>query len=291
MATIHSINHGEVFIETYQDLFIYHLQGRVRDRDERLLGENFLGNWVEDNESFLFFSAPANEIISNLLKARSDLVFFDDYHFTYEQWQGAGLSPFKIENFLIVPPWDQTDAEKGELKIILDAGVVFGTGLHPTTRDCLRAMVYLRRRYPWNKVMDFGTGTGLLAIAAALLGSKDVLAIDLNPLSVKTAKKNVRLNQLESFIRVIEGRVEDFVNEDADLLLANIHFEVIRKILGNKGFRERPWFIISGLMRSQVQEVKWKMEKYDLQVIHEWDNDMTWYTILAQNGKLASLNQ
>jgi len=266
------------------------LRGRVRDIDERFLGKNFLGNWVEDNESFLFFSAPSSEIISSLLKNRSDLVFFDDYHFTYEQWQGARLKPLKIENFLIVPPWDQTQTEKGDLKIILDPGVVFGTGFHPTTRDCLRAMVYLRGRYPWEKVMDFGTGTGILAIAAALLGSKEVLAVDLNPLSVKTAKKNVSLNQLRDIIKVMEGRVENFVNEDADLLVANIHYEVIRKILKNKGFRDRNWFIISGLMRSQVQEVKWQMEKYDLQVIHEWDNDMTWYTILAENGQLASLD-
>ncbi|MBW1886818.1 MAG: 50S ribosomal protein L11 methyltransferase, partial [Deltaproteobacteria bacterium] len=229
-------------------------------------------------------------IISFLLKNRSDLVFFDDYHFTYEQWQGAGLTSFKIENFFIVTPWDQTEAAKGELKIILDPGVVFGTGFHPTTRDCLKAMVYLRSRYPWEKVMDFGTGTGILAIAAALLGSKEVLAVDLNPLSVKTAKKNVSLNHLEEIIEVIEGRVENFVNEDADLVVANIHYEVIRKILENKGFREKGWFIISGLMRSQVQEVKWQMEKYDLQVIHEWDNDMTWYTILAKNGKLVSLH-
>ena len=78
--------------------------------------------------------------------------------------------------------------------------------------------------------------------------------------------------------------------EEADLVVANIHYEVIQKILGNKGFRERGWFIISGLMRSQVQEVKWQMEKYDLQVIHEWDNDMTWYTILAENSKLAPIH-
>ena len=246
---------------------------------------------MEDNESFLFFSVSSSEIISSLLKYRPDLVFFDDYHFTYEQWQGAGLEPLKIEKFLIVPPWDQTHAEKGELKIILDPGVVFGTGLHPTTRDCLRALVYLHSRYPWEKVMDFGTGTGILAVAAALLGSKEVLAIDLNPLSVKTAKKNVRLNHLDEIIKIIEGRAEDFVNEDADLVVANIHYEVIHKILKKKGFREKDWFIISGLMRSQAQEVKWQMEKYDLQVIHEWDNDMTWYTILAENGRVASLNQ
>jgi len=266
------------------------LRGRVRDIDERLLGENFLGNWVEDNESFLFFSSPSSEVVSGLLNDRSDLEFFDDYHFTYEQWQGSCLTPLRIENFLIVPPWNQIEAEKGELKIILDPGVVFGTGLHATTRDCLKAMVYLRSRYPLGKVMDLGTGTGLLAIAAAFLGSKEVLAVDLNPLSVKTAKKNVRLNCFEEIIKVIEGRVEGFVNEKADLVVANIHYEVIGKILENKGFRERSWFIISGLMRSQVQEVKWQMEKYDLQVIHERDNDMTWYTILAENSKLASLH-
>ena len=252
------------------------------------MGENFLGNWVEDNDSFLFFSAPSSEIISDLLKNRSDLLFFDDYHFTYEQWQGSGLTPFKIGNFLIVPPWDKTEAEKGELKIILDPGVVFGNGFHPTTRDCLKALVYLHNRYSWEKVMDLGTGTGILAIAASLIGAKDVLAVDLNPLSVKTAKKNVRLNQLEEIIKVIEGRAENFVDEAADLVMANIHYDVIQKILENRSFREKGWFIISGLMRSQVKEVKWQMQKYNLQLIHEWDNDMTWYTVLAKNSNLIN---
>jgi ribosomal protein L11 methyltransferase len=251
----------------YGELFIYYLQGRVRDWDERCLGERFLGNWVEDNTSFLFFSAPSREIVLRLLRKRSDLEWIDDYRFAYEEWQGGGLKPVKIENFLIVPPWEEIEAKEEETTIILDPGVVFGTGLHPTTKDCLRAMAHLRRKYSFQKVVDLGTGTGILALAAAFLGAEQVLALDLNPLCVKTAKRNVSLNH----------------HQAADLVVANIHHAVVQRILGTKNSHEMRWFVISGLMRSQARDLKWQMEKYGLRIVKEWDHEMTWYTMLAKN--------
>ncbi|MFC1867734.1 50S ribosomal protein L11 methyltransferase [Thermodesulfobacteriota bacterium] len=268
----------------YEDLYIYYLEGRVSDRDEQTLGNFFLGNWIEDNFSFLFFSAASKDIVTELLKMRPDLELIDDYQFTYEQWQGGGLASVKIENILIVPPWEEIEPDTGEIKIIMDPGVVFGTGLHPTTRDCLKAMISLKKQYPFEKVMDLGTGTGILAIAAASLGVKEVLAVDLNPLSVKTAKNNVSLNGFEKAISVVKGKAEDFVAETADLIVANLHYDVIRGLLEEKGFLEKKYFIISGLMRSQAGYIKDRMGKYNLILLNEWDHEMTWYTLLARRG-------
>ncbi|UCB50913.1 MAG: 50S ribosomal protein L11 methyltransferase, partial [Deltaproteobacteria bacterium] len=173
--------------------------------------------------------------------------------------------------------------EDGKTEIILDPGVVFGTGLHPTTEDCLKAMAHLHGQSSLGRVLDLGTGTGILAIAAARLGAEKVLAVDLNPLSVKTARRNVRLNGLEGSIEVVKGMAEDFVEETADLVVANLHHSVIVKLLEKEGFMEKRWFIISGLLRSQVRETRDQLGERALYVAREWDQEGTWYTLLVRN--------
>ncbi|MGD8228951.1 MAG: 50S ribosomal protein L11 methyltransferase [Desulfobacteraceae bacterium] len=268
----------------YRDLYVYLIDGLVKERDETTFGDAFLGNWVEDQSSFLFFSVPSKEKVQELVGGRSDVEFIEEHHFTYEEWQGGRLQPVRVENFLIVPPWERVEAADGELRIVLDPGVVFGTGLHPTTQGCLKALAYLHTQVPIWKVLDLGTGSGVLAIAAAFLGAKGVLAVDLNPLAVRTSRRNVALNQLERIIRVAEGNAEDFVDEPAELMMANIHHEVMARLIDTESFQGKDWFIFSGLMRSQVRKVKAQLEKYGLKVLREWDHEMTWYTLLVKSA-------
>jgi ribosomal protein L11 methyltransferase len=269
----------------YQDLYIYLLEGMVKKKEESYLGSAFIGNWVEEDTSFLFFSKPSADVLSQLLKMRPGLEVVEDYHFAYEQWQGGRLKPLKVDDFIIVPHWDRVEANEKEIQIILDPGVVFGNGLHPTTRDCLRALAFAGRQRPFDRVLDLGTGTGILAVAAALLGAKRVLAVDLNPLCVRTANENVRLNGLNGIIQGIEGRAEDFVNEAVDLVIANIHKEIIGRLLLKEGFRKKDRLIISGLMRSQYREIKAQLGRHDFHILREWDYDMTWFTMLVEKEK------
>jgi ribosomal protein L11 methyltransferase len=280
---MHRLQNG-ISAGPYNDLYIYHIKGRVTANDELKLGNNFIGNWVEDDFSFLFFSAVSRDPVSALLENRFDLELMDDYLFTYEEWQGGEFTTVKIDNFLIVPPWEDDEASLDEIRIIMDPGVVFGTGIHPTTTNCLKAISRTKKYYSFKKVLDIGTGTGILAIASARLGAKEVLAIDLNPLSVKTAKKNVGLNKLEDVIKVTEGRAEGFLEESADLVVANIHYEVIRRLLGHKGFIQKGYFIFSGLMRSQARDIKDMATGNNLIILKEWDHEMTWFTFLARKG-------
>ena len=225
--------------DPYQDIYIYLINGFVSERDGADFGEAFIGNWVEDESSFLFFSRPSIDPISMLLVKQSDLEHIDEFHFTYEEWQGGGLEALRVERFLIIPPWEESAAIKGEIEILLDPGVVFGTGLHPTTRDCLRALARLGDEAPFESVLDLGTGTGILAIAAVRLGAGRILAVDLNPLSVKTARKNVAHNRLEDQIRVQQGRAEAFIKEPVDLVMANIHHDAMASLLKRKAFLQK----------------------------------------------------
>jgi len=218
-----------------ENLYIYLISGTLTESNETALGGTFMGNWVEGNSAFLFFSAPAENQVAGLLKNRRELHLEDSYHFTYEDWQGGGLDTLKIGPFLVVPPWQESPAAKGRIKILLDPGVVFGNCLHPTTKTCLEALSIVAKRTRIDHVLDLGTGTGILAIAAVQLGALTALAVDFNPLCVKTAAGNFELNGLGTQVRAVEGKAEDFAEEKADLLVANIQHDVIRDFLKKSG--------------------------------------------------------
>ena len=264
------------------DLYIYLMKGILREKDEEFLGDAFIGNWVEGKSSFLFFSCPSRERIEGLLNYCPDLELDEDYHFSYDEWQGGGLDVLEIDPFVILPPWLKNRPDNNAMEILLDPGVVFGNCLHPTTRDCLRALSSSSGETGLGHVLDLGTGTGILAIAAALLGAKKVVAVDLNPLCVKTAARNVELNHQEEIIHVLEGKAEDFADDPADLVVANIHYEVIRRLLEKGSFHEKTRLVISGLMRTQWRDLKKQLEKRGFQPLREWDDDATWFTVLAE---------
>lgn len=274
----------------YEDLYIYLMKGLVSREEEAQFGKFFLGNWVEEDTCFLFFGEPSEGIVSELLKGRSDLQLLENYHFSYEQWQGAFSEPLRIDRFLIVPPWLDAVEGPGETKILLDPGLVFGTGLHASTRDSLKALSYVHSRSAIEKVIDLGTGTGVLALASALLGAQRVLAVDLNPLCVKTARKNVQWNHLESRIEVKEGKAEDVAELQADLVLANIHWDVLKTLLTKEGFRRNPWIVLSGLMRSHARDLESDLSRYGLQVVKAWEDEATWYTMLV-NGEMPKVEK
>jgi len=266
---------------SYQDLYIYYLKGSLKREEESHLGLTFLGNWAEEDSSFLFFTQPSKDLVQRIIDKDKRLRLIDEFHFTYEEWVGGKVIPRKVSRFLIVPPWEDRQQNDGELKMLLNPGVVFGTSLHPSTRDSLLALLEISDKLLSCRVLDLGTGTGILAIGAALLGAERVLAVDNNPLAAKTAMLNVKLNGLEESIEVREGLAEDIVEPPSDLLIANIHYDIILKLIKEEEFIKKKYFILSGLMRSQATNIKLELSRYPAEIIHEWDNDMVWHTILG----------
>lgn len=273
----------------YRDLYIYLVDGPVASRFETGLGAAFIGNWVEGSQSFLFFSRPAFDEVKWLLGEAPGLTVMDEFRFTYEEWQGGGLDPARIGPFEIRPPWLKVGSCPDAVEIVLDPGVVFGNGLHPTTRDCLLALSHVFENVSKvDRVIDLGTGTGILALASAKLGARRVTAVDLNPLCVRTARANVRLNGLNGRVTVHEGKAEDHIVEETELIVANLHFELIKTLLDMGGFRSVDRVIISGLLRTQWREARHALMAGGYQIAREWDQEMTWFTIFALRKAFVS---
>jgi ribosomal protein L11 methyltransferase len=261
----------------YQDLYIYYLSGRLHPH----LGfnpEHFLGSWEEGDFSFLFFTQPAAELVQKAVAGLPGLDLIDHYHMTYEEWQGEDIAPCRIGPFIITPPWFAIDKNEIETTIILDPGVVFGTGTHPTTRDCLEALQLAFADGSIRTALDLGTGTGLLALAAARLGCPRILAIDLTFLATRTARRNVTLNGLEDRILVAQGDAEKFMDFTSDLVVSNIHYDVMQRLIRTRGFLSKKRFILSGLMRSEATRIETSLANLPVRIIRRWNQNGIWTT-------------
>jgi ribosomal protein L11 methyltransferase len=284
----HRSENNDKFPDTpYKDLYIYYVQGRLKP-DIKISDKNFIGNWQEDEFSFLFFVKPSRGEVEKLLTAHPELILVDEFHMTYDQWQGTKITPFEVGRFRIIPSW-QKQCKKmnschNQLSIFLDPGVVFGAGTHTTTQDCLKALERVFSREKIESVLDLGTGTGLLALAAARLGCKTILAVDFNFLAASTALRNVRLNRLQDRIIIVQGRAEDFVDSPSDLVIANIHYDVMKRLIASPGFFNNKWFILSGLLRSQAEDLLYELSQNQIRIVKKWEHDGIWNTFLGKTG-------
>lgn len=169
-----------------------------------------------------------------------------------EAWK-AHYHAFRVGPFLIRPPWEPVDPAEGEIEIVLNPGMAFGTGLHESTRLCLHAL--------WDSVqggetvLDIGTGSGILAIAAAKLKAGRVIAVDHDPVSCAIAGENVRRNGVEVEVRcahLLEG-----TPERADLIVMNLTAQLVAEALGPARAHLRPggMLIASGFVDTDVPEL------------------------------------
>lgn len=154
-------------------------------------------------------------------------------------------------DFWIVPTWHEPPAEARKI-IRLDPGLAFGTGTHPTTRMCLRWVAQDRGTLPLGRVLDYGCGSGILAIAAALYGAQDIDAVDIDPAAVESASRNAALNQV-----TIRCGLPDIALGRYDTVLANIlatPLKVLAPLLcGRVAAGGR--LVLSGILERQAQEL------------------------------------
>lgn len=188
----------------------------------------------------------------------------------------AYYKPTKVGQRVVVKPtWEDYIMQEGDLIIELDPGMAFGTGTHETTSMCIRELEkYVNKD---SKVFDIGCGSGILAIAAAKLGAKEVIAVDLDEVAVKVAKENVIENKVEENVSVMHGNLTDVIKDKADVIVANIIADII-KILAKdvqNFMKEDAIFISSGIILDKVEEVKESLiengfEIVEVQKLGEW---------------------
>lgn len=188
----------------------------------------------------------------------------------------AYYKPTKVGQRVVVKPtWEDYAMQEGDLIIELDPGMAFGTGTHETTSMCIRELEkYVNKD---SKVFDIGCGSGILAIATAKLGAKEVVAVDLDEVAVKVAKENVLENKVEKSVSVMHGNLTDVIKDKADVIVANIIADII-KILAKdvqNFMKEDAIFISSGIILDKVEEVKESLiengfEIVEVQKLGEW---------------------
>jgi len=155
-----------------------------------------------------------------------------------EQWASAwqqSFPPLSVgERLFVAPPWESAPTPAGRLRIVIEPGRAFGTGHHGSTESCLALLDRWLAAKPAGRVLDIGTGTGILAVAAVTLGAPRVTAIDLDPDAITAARQNAAANGVDDRIDVGTGGPESLPRTAAyDLVLANIlthtHLALVRE--------------------------------------------------------------
>lgn len=214
---------------------------------------SFLIETVKDIEESIA-QLPKFGIDVGLNKMKQSVVDEEDWATAWKQY----YHPVKISSrFTIVPTWeDYKPVDSDELIVELDPGMAFGTGTHPTTVMCMQALEkYVEKD---QTIVDVGTGSGVLAIGAAMLGAKEVLALDLDDVAVVAAKENVALNKVAQIVEVKQGNLLDSVTEKPDMIVANILADIIMSFSQDAAnlLNEDGLFIVSGIIEEKKEEVK-----------------------------------
>lgn len=191
-----------------------------------------------------------------------------------ESWK-AHFHPVKISGRITVKPtWRQYSGEDDEIIIELDPGMAFGTGTHPTTALCLRLLE--RHMRPGFKVLDIGTGSGILLVAAAKLGASELYGTDCDPVAISIAKQNLELNKVgNNLFELKTGNLAEPVKGTWDLITANILTSTIVPmipeipgLLADEGI-----FIVSGILAQSRGTVKTALEESGFGVLEVLQED------------------
>jgi ribosomal protein L11 methyltransferase len=169
---------------------------------------------------------------------------------------------FRVGKRLVVkPPWEECKPAPGDLVLTIDPGLAFGCGTHPTTQLCLELLEEVVG--PGAVVYDVGTGSGILAIASALLGAAKVVAVDIDEIAVRVARGNVALNSLEATVDVVEGNLLEGLTEPADVIVANLTADAVIGFAGEAARCLRPGgiFIAGGIPAARATEVSNELQK------------------------------
>lgn len=226
------------------------------------------------------------EALNTHFKDRDDIVYtIDSYEYDEEDYENNWkkyLYPEHVSNrFVVKPTWREYEKIDDELVIELDPGRAFGTGSHPTTSLCLKMME--ENICASDSVIDVGTGSGILMIAASLLGANEIYGTDIDELAISAAEENLELNNIKN-TQVLLGDLVSVVNgKKFDVVVANILADVLIILLNDisKVIKKGGKIIFSGIIEDKLEFMKKEIEKYGLEIL-EVKADKEWRAILIQ---------
>lgn len=257
VCAVMSILDTHLMIEDTSDITEYnHLYGELIDEELLDAGdEASVSLFVSEARS----AAEYQDFITERLNAlgighKIEIIETDEEEWA-DNWKRY-YKPVKIGKLVVVPEWEtySTD-DPEEIIIVMDPGMAFGTGTHESTRLC--ALLLERHLNPGCRMLDIGTGSGILAIAASKLGASGVSAYDIDPIAVRIARENVKKNDC----RNISCDVSDLfsaVNGLYDFAVANITAEIVMRLAKSAGnyIRRGGMLALSGIIDKQCDEVK-----------------------------------
>lgn len=207
-----------------------------------------------------------------------------------EDWAAKwreGLGPRAVtERIVVKPTWTAWDTRPGQVVVDIDPQMAFGTGEHATTRGCLRLLD--DALHPGDRVLDVGSGSAILAIAAAMLGARECIAVEYDPDANLNARENLERNGVEHRVEIVEAMADPALLESLgafDVLLANILSGVIRPLL--PAFRQSLGgspdgrLIVSGILRTEAPLVIHDAEAAGFRIV-ETDEEEEWWSALLR---------
>jgi len=251
----------------------------VTDRIPALTDKDYVGCWREAGYSFLFFHSQKQELLRRLrLSFRSELAI------RHEDWEsGVPLRPLKVGRIGIHQPWNSPFDEG--INLAVDPNMAFGSGFHASTRGCLILLDRLFSFWKPQRVLDLGTGTGILSLACLKMGAQAAVGIDNNELALKTADKNRRINGLVDRMHLIRAHAEEVLFIDADLLIANVHFSALSALIDKHEFYGRSYYLLSGMIRREADAIEGRL-KGSLPLVDSYCEE-SWSTFLYRSPDLT----
>lgn len=233
----------------------------------RLSDLNILGIKEENDFIYCYFhkyswSKENSDLLKNILNSFSDDIvqLFEIREIPETNWNKNwenSIKPIKVgKNFIITPTWHKVNS-KNKIVLNINPKMSFGTGYHETTRLMLEHLEVLKLK---NKtLLDVGTGTGILAIAASKLGANKIVALDIDEWSIMNTKENIKLNNCAKCIKVFHGKLLECKHKfKYDVLLCNIFKNTILELLPSFSFllNNNGSIILSGFIKSDFKEIK-----------------------------------
>lgn len=217
---------------------------------------SFLGLWMEPPYYYLFFDEPAETLVNRWLETEPGYRLRTTYTLPYSAWRENVVRRERVGPFSIRTGSWPKDGTDDSLAIHLTSGLVFGSGLHPSTRGCLLALAQIHDLGPLGSVLDVGTGSGILALAGKSLGARPVFGLDCNLLAVRETAANIRINPHQQGIHLLVGDGLGALKHATDLLIMNLEWPCLLVAMEDQSWRRFRWVLLSGFLQSQWPELK-----------------------------------